>query len=63
MDLGQSVILGVIQGLTEFLPVSSSGHLILVPKIFGWADQGLAYDAIIHLATGLAIVSFEQRYF
>jgi undecaprenyl-diphosphatase len=52
----QSIILGLIQGLTEFLPVSSSGHLILVPKLFGWADQGLAFDATIHLATLAAVI-------
>ncbi len=56
MDVSQSIILGLIQGLTEFLPISSSGHLIILPRIFNWADQGLAYDAIIHLATGLAII-------
>ena len=56
MAILHSIILGIIQGITEFLPVSSSGHLVLVPKIFGWTDQGLGYDAVIHLATGLAIV-------
>ena len=56
MSIFQSIILGIIQGLTEFLPISSSGHLILVPWIFNWTDQGLAYDALIHLATGLAII-------
>lgn len=56
MEYWQAIILGIIQGITEFLPISSSGHLILLPKIFIWNDQGLAFDAIIHLATGLAII-------
>ena len=45
MSYTQSIVLGLVQGLTEFLPVSSSGHLILVPLVFGWPDQGLAFDA------------------
>ncbi|HBR81122.1 MAG: Undecaprenyl-diphosphatase [Candidatus Uhrbacteria bacterium GW2011_GWE2_45_35] len=52
----QPFILGLIQGLTEFLPISSSGHLILIPKLFGWAEQGLAFDATIHLATLAAVI-------
>lgn len=47
--------MGIIQGITEFLPISSSGHLILAPKIFGWNEPGLAFDAMIHLATALAV--------
>lgn len=52
----QAIILGLLQGLTEFLPVSSSGHLILVPHFLGWQDQGLAFDAMIHLGTALATI-------
>ncbi len=52
----EAIGLGIVQGVTEFLPVSSSGHLILVPKILGWADPGLAFDAIIHLATAVAVL-------
>jgi undecaprenyl-diphosphatase len=51
-------LLGLIQGVTEFLPVSSSGHLILVPRLLGWPDQGLAFDAVIHLGTLVALVTY-----
>lgn len=61
MELLQAILLGLIQGLTEFLPVSSSGHLILVPQILGLEDQGLAMDAILHLATVLAIIIYFRR--
>jgi undecaprenyl-diphosphatase len=61
MELLQAILLGLIQGLTEFLPVSSSGHLILVPHLLGLEDQGLAMDAILHLATVLAIIIYFRR--
>jgi undecaprenyl-diphosphatase len=54
----QGVVLGIVQGVTEFLPVSSSGHLILVPHVFGWPDQGLAFDAVMHLGTLGALVAY-----
>ena len=54
----QAIVLGLVQGLTEFLPVSSSGHLILVPHLFGWPDQGLAFDAALHLGTLAALVAY-----
>ncbi len=57
----QIIILGIIQGLTEFLPVSSSGHLILTPFILGFNDQGLALDAILHLGTLLAILIYFKN--
>ena len=61
MTYPQGVVLGLVQGLTEFLPVSSSGHLILVPHIFGWPDQGLAFDAVLHLGTLAALLAYFRR--
>lgn len=58
MSYRQSLVLGLVQGLTEFLPVSSSGHLILVPLLFGWPDQGLAFDAVTHLGTLAALLAY-----
>jgi len=57
----QGLTLGLVQGITEFLPVSSSGHLILVPLIFGWRDQGLAVDAALHLGTLGALLAYFRR--
>ena len=51
MDIFQTVILAFIQGLTEFLPVSSSAHLVIFPKFFDWPDQGLAFDVVLHFAS------------
>jgi undecaprenyl-diphosphatase len=61
MFIVQAVVLGIVQGLTEFLPVSSSGHLILVPTLFGWTDQGLSYDTVLHLGTLLAVLWFFRQ--
>lgn len=60
MDISQAVLLGVVQGLTEFLPISSSGHLILIPNIFGWEDftNNLLFDVAVHLGTALAVIIF-----
>ena len=58
MDLFQILILGIVQGLTEMLPISSSGHLILFPKFFSWQDPGLNVDAFLHLGTLLAILIY-----
>ena len=57
----QAFILGAVQGLTEFLPVSSSAHLVLVPWLFGWQDPGLAFDVALHLGTLLALLIFYWR--
>ena len=58
MSLLQSLILGIIQGITEFLPISSSGHLIILPKIFNWPLQSLAFDAVLHLGTLVAVIFY-----
>lgn len=58
MTIFQSVVLGMVQGLTEFLPVSSSAHLILFPWLFGWKDPGLAFDAFLHFGTLLAVLLY-----
>ncbi len=57
----QAVILGAVQGLTEFLPVSSSAHLIFVPWLFNWDDPGLAFDVALHLGTLLALLIYYWR--
>ena len=60
MDIFQTIVLALIQGLSEFLPISSSAHLILVPKIVDWPDQGLAFDVVVHLGTLTAVVYYYQ---
>ena len=58
MDILHSIYLALLQGLTEFLPISSSGHLILLPHLFDWADQGLAFDVAVHLGSLIAVVTY-----
>lgn len=58
MDLFHAVILALIQGITEFLPISSSAHLILPFQILGWPDQGLAFDTAVHLGSLIAVVAY-----
>jgi undecaprenyl-diphosphatase len=58
MDTLQAIVLGVVQGLTEFLPISSSGHLRLVPAFFGWRDPGAAFTAVIQLGTMAAVLLY-----
>ncbi len=58
MDIAKAVVLGIVQGATEFIPVSSSGHLVLVPWLLGWENPGLAFDAIVHWGTLLAVFTF-----
>jgi undecaprenyl-diphosphatase len=57
----QAIVLGIVQGLTEFLPVSSSAHLILVPWLLRWPDPGLAFDVVLHLGTLLALLAYYWR--
>jgi len=61
MTLIQIIVLSLIQGLTEFLPVSSSAHLILGSKIFAWPDQGLVFDVATHLGTLLAVLVYFRK--
>lgn len=58
MDLFQAIVLGIVQGLTEFLPISSSGHLRIVPAFAGWEDPGAAFTAVIQLGTMAAVVLY-----
>ena len=58
MPLYQVIVLAVVQGLTEFLPVSSSAHLALVPWLFGWQDPGLSFDIALHLGTLAAVLIY-----
>ena len=61
MDFIHVLILALVQGLTEFLPISSSAHLILVPVLAGWKDQGLAFDVAVHVGTLSAVVIFFRH--
>lgn len=61
MELGFIVLLALIQGLTEFLPISSSAHLILPSHLFGWDDQGLAFDVAVHVGTLAAVVWYFRK--
>lgn len=54
----EAIVLGIIQGLTEFIPVSSSGHLIVIPQLFGWKDLGLSFDVALHAGTLVALLAF-----
>jgi undecaprenyl-diphosphatase len=61
IPLLQAAFLGIVQGLTEFIPVSSSGHLVLFPRLFGWDDFGLAFDVALHLGTLIAVLFYFRR--
>jgi undecaprenyl-diphosphatase len=61
VSLLQIIVLAVVQGLTEFLPISSTAHLILVPWLLGWQDQGLTYDVALHAGTLLAVLTYFAR--
>src|ERR687895_1005008 len=58
MSALEAIILGLVQGLTEFLPISSSGHLRIVPAFFGWEDPGAAFTAVIQLGTMAAVLLY-----
>lgn len=61
MELFQAFILGMVQGLGEFLPISSSAHLILAPWLFSWPDQGLAFDVALHWGTLIAVITYFYK--
>ena len=61
MTLFQAIVLGIIQGLSEFLPISSSAHLALAPWLFGWRDPGLAFDVALHFGTLLAVLWYFRH--
>ena len=61
MDLLHALVLAIVQGITEFLPVSSSAHLVLVPEFLGWPASGLAFDVAVHVGTLLAVVVFLRE--
>lgn len=58
MTIFEALIMGVVQGLGEFLPISSSAHLVLLPWLFGWNDPGLTFDVALHMGTLLAVVLY-----
>ena len=61
IDWWQALLLSLIQGLTEFLPISSSAHLILPSLLLGWPDQGLAFDVAVHFGTLLAVMLYFRQ--
>ena len=61
IDWYQAVLLAIVQGLTEFLPISSSAHLVIPPLLLGWPDQGLAFDVAVHVGTLSAVVIYYRR--
>ncbi|MGI8773468.1 MAG: undecaprenyl-diphosphate phosphatase [Actinomycetota bacterium] len=58
MSIVEAVVLGAVQGLTEFIPISSSGHLVIVPELFGWERPGLSFDVLLHAASLLALLIY-----
>ena len=61
MPLYQAIILAIVQGLTEFLPISSTAHLAVIPRIFGWTDRGLDFDVALHAGTLAAVIIYFFR--
>lgn len=58
MSIWQAMVLGAVQGLTEFLPISSSGHLVIVPALFGWREPGLTFDVLLHIGSLAALLIY-----
>lgn len=61
MSVLEAIVLGAVQGLSEFIPISSSGHLVLVPEVLGWERPGLAFDVLLHAASLAALVAYFRR--
>ncbi len=61
MPLEQIIVLAIVQGITEFLPISSSGHLLLIPSLTGWRDQGIAADVMVHVGSLAAILVYFRK--
>jgi undecaprenyl-diphosphatase len=61
VDALQAIVLGIVQGLTEFLPVSSTAHLRIIPAFFGWEDPGAAFTAVVQLGTMAAVLVYFRR--
>ncbi len=61
MDIWHIIVLALIQGITEFLPISSSAHLILIPHLTGWQDQGFAFDIAVHVGTLTAVLIYFRK--
>lgn len=61
MSVSQALVLGILQGLAEFLPISSSAHLTLAPWLFGWPDPGLAFDVALHVGTLVAVLWYFRQ--
>ena len=61
MSLIQAIVLAIVQGVTEFLPISSTAHLVLVPWLLGWTDQGLTFDIALHAGTLVAVLAYFAR--
>ncbi|MCB1424124.1 MAG: undecaprenyl-diphosphate phosphatase [Nitratireductor sp.] len=61
MTIEQIIVLAIVQGITEFLPISSSGHLILIPAFTGWPDQGVVTDVMVHVGSLFAVIAYFWR--
>ncbi|MBN2404846.1 MAG: undecaprenyl-diphosphate phosphatase [Coriobacteriia bacterium] len=61
MQVLQALVLGIVQGAAEFLPISSSGHLVIVPAVFGWDEPSLGFDVLLHIATLVAVVTYFRE--
>jgi len=61
MSLLEAIVLAIVQGVTEFLPISSTAHLVLVPWLFGWTDPGLTFDVALHAGTLIAVLAYFAR--